>query len=155
MNDSITNLRNKHIVNFMARQVVKAAKTGRTLTDKELIESVMTARPAMHYVSYEKASRILHLIDREGVENIDKLRTSLSVRQKWLEMYCQVKDVMGRRKKCTFGQALTFVLHFCRPSSFYVSEDTVRRLILRNFRICRCALMHIDGLGGDAVVIIG
>ena len=101
---------------------------------------VLTLRPAMrphsHYLSYDTASSKLHAIERHG---IDSLVAGENTRALYTELGAQVADVMSKRRKLSFDQALSFVLNFCRPSRFHMSLDTARRIITPyiSYSICR------------------
>ena len=154
MNDKLVTLRNKHIVALMRRRILEAAKAGKKISDRELIDCVMSARPSMHYVTYAKASRKLHVIEREGEAGLVRCGCNGLAVRRWMELYGQVRDIMGRRGNCGFARALADALNFSRPSSFYVTESTVRRLLADNFCVCRCLMVDELGLGRTALILL-
>lgn len=93
---------------------------------KEIINTVMHQQPRGHYLNYDTAARRLHLIERRGLEAVV---TEELGRRMWAELRAQVDEVMARQKKKSFQKALTFVLSFYRPSRFYMTYDTARRIL--------------------------
>lgn len=93
---------------------------------ESVLDRALARQPCCHYVGYDLASRKLHLIERRGLENVVKEELA---REKWREIRRQVDDVLAQNPRKTFDMALSFVLNFCRPSRFYMSRDTARRLI--------------------------
>ncbi len=94
-----------------------------------VLERAMACQPHCHYLSYDTASRRLHEIERYGLEAIVRERIA---RQMWTELAAQVADVMALHPRKSFNMALSFVLNFCRPSRFFISVDTARRIIAPN-----------------------
>ena len=154
MNDKLITIRNGHIVALLRRRILEAAKAGKVISDRELIDYVMSARPSMHYVTYAKASRKLHLIEREGEAGLARIGCNELAIRRWMELYGQVRDIMERRGNCGFAVALSDALNFNRPSSFYVTENVVRRLLADNFCVCRCVVVDEADFGRRALIIL-
>ncbi|MCM1066090.1 MAG: hypothetical protein NC418_00770 [Muribaculaceae bacterium] len=91
-----------------------------------VIERALAMQPRSHYLSFDTASRRLHRIERRGLEA--EVHEELA-RLMWAEVMAQVRQAMERRGTESFDRALSFVLNFCRPSRFYMSFDTARRLL--------------------------
>lgn len=102
----------------------------------EVLAIALAMQPHSHYLSYDTASRKLHAIERHG---IDALVTGENTRALYTELSEQVANVMRTRSQLGFDEALSFVLNFCRPSRFYMSLDTARRIIMPylSYSICR------------------
>lgn len=103
--------------------------------DEVLLEA-LAMQPHSHYLSYDTASRKLHAIERYG---IDSLVSTDITKALYAELGEQVARVMRTRRKLGFDRALSFVINFCRPSRFYMSLDTARRIITPylSYSICR------------------
>lgn len=97
----------------------------------ELIKATLRRRPRMLYIDYDTASAKLHAIDKYGLEAVAHTAES---RAQWSELRQQVADAMAARRRLSFDQALTFVLHFKRPSRFYLTPNTVYKILCANFR---------------------
>lgn len=91
-----------------------------------VIERALNSRPRCHYLDFDTASRRLHCIERHGLE---AAVANPLARAMWAELASQVSQVRERRGCGSFCRALTFVLTFMRPSRFYISPDTARRLL--------------------------
>ncbi|MDE5662297.1 MAG: hypothetical protein K2F91_02665 [Muribaculaceae bacterium] len=96
---------------------------------ESVIDRAIAMQPRSHYLNYDQASRRLHAIERHGLEN--EVKEELA-RQMWSELRQQIDRVMELNPKKPFDKALSFVLNFCRPSRFYISRDTARRIIAEN-----------------------
>lgn len=105
---------------------------------ESVLERALAMQPHSHYLSYDTASRRIHRIHRYGIEKVVKERLA---REMWRELVGQIEDVQARFPRKTFDMALTFVLNFYRPSRFYMSLDTARRIVAPNlsYRLTRCA----------------
>lgn len=109
-------------------------KSGRKSVIFNVIDEAIHRRPRCHYVSYDHASRILHIIDRKGIEG-----TATGLRAlKWLEIYNQVKESMEGPRHLSFDKALSFVLGFMRPSRFYIDHARAMKLLRPHisYRLC-------------------
>lgn len=122
----LTQARNEEFLRRCRKMFRDDYEAGTMRPLQEIINTVMHQQPRGHYLNYETASRRLHLIERRGLEAVV---TEELGRQMWTELRAQVDEVMARQKKKSFQQALTFVLTFCRPSRFYITYDTARRIL--------------------------
>lgn len=108
-------------------QIVKADyATGALRPLDSVLERAISQQPLSHYLNFDTASRRLHKIRRYGLETVVKEPLA---RRRWAELMAQVTEQMVRNKHMKFYQALTFVLNFKRPSQFYITPDTARRII--------------------------
>lgn len=115
-----------------ARQVVREmAELGQSINLNELSERVKMCQPFHFYHNYGRASQILHLIDRVGIEAVS---ASCETREGWLDLYSQVCHLREVRRRLTFDQAITQVLAFGRPKRFYLNATTIRRILSPYFR---------------------
>lgn len=124
--------RNQDLLSVARQAFVTAASRGRIMNITELIAATLCRRPKMHYVDYDTASAKLHAIDKYGLEAV--VHTTEG-RAQWSELRQQVAETMAARQRLSFSQALTFVLHFRRPSRFYLSPNTAYKILCDNFRI--------------------
>ena len=85
----------------------------------------------MHYVDFDTASDKLHAIRRHG---LDAIVNTAEGRAKWAELGQQVDEIMAARRRLTFAQALSFVLHFRRPSRFYITRNAAYKIIAGSVR---------------------
>ena len=126
-----TQMRNADLL-VNARQVLSIATArGEVLNVAQLMAATINRSPKMHYVDYDRASKVLHAIESRG---IDAVVGNGMARMQWEELRRQVDETMARRSKLTFSQALTFVLHFRRPSRFYITANAAFRILNRHFR---------------------
>ncbi len=91
-----------------------------------VIERALACQPLCHYLDYDSVSAKLHRIGRRGLE---AEVSSPLFRAMWQELAEQVAETRQRRGRLNHAQALTFVLTFKRPSRFYISPDTAKRLL--------------------------
>ena len=123
---SLIEIRNDDFVRRCFAIYDKDLRSGERHTLESLIDRALASQPHSHYLSYDHASRRLHRIRRDGLANVYKEELA---REMWGELNSQVNEVMALHPRKTFDKALTFVLNFMRPSRFYISRDTARRLI--------------------------
>lgn len=111
-------------------------RNGRVQSLDSVISRALLMQPHSHYLSYDTASRRIHRIRRYGMEH--EVKEPLA-QQMWEEVDRQIDEVRARFPGKTFDMALTFVLNYCRPSRFYISLDTARRIIAPNvsYRLVR------------------
>ncbi|MDE6207938.1 MAG: hypothetical protein K2M55_09030 [Muribaculaceae bacterium] len=95
----------------------------------ELIDRAMAARPQQFYLSYDTARRLLKTYYDHGHEAFLYAEKAAEVE----ELAAHVERAMARNRRMRLSEALTFVLHFCRPSRFYISRDSATRIIRRHF----------------------
>ena len=118
--------RNHEIVCHAKRISRKAAEEGRLLSLDALIAELMHVRPSSFYVDYDRAMRVLNMIERKGIEALsDRNQT----RDKWQDLHTQVVQMMKVRTRLDFGQAVTQVITFGRPMRFYLGRDAIRKII--------------------------
>ena len=129
--DKHTTARNADIIAKARRFAREAAEQGRSITLDELAQMVRDSRPNHFYQNYDRASAILHTIERS---NVNQVVINAEARQMWLDMLTQVRQVMQMRQKLNFSQALTHVLLFGRPERFFVTSDTIRRILSPHFK---------------------
>ena len=120
-----TQARDDEFIAICKEIISRNIASGRHSSLAIVIDEAIHRRPRCHYVSYERASRILHYIDTCGST---ALRSRLAA-LKWIELYNQVKASMEGPRRLTFDQALTFVLSFQRPSRFYITLSRALRLL--------------------------
>ncbi len=128
---SSTKMRNADLVANARRLLAFATRRGKTMNISQLLVAALSRQPKMHYVDFDTASRKLHAIERRGLEAV--VRTTLA-RQQWSELRDQVAEAMSTRRHLSFVQALTFVLHFRRPSRFYIAPNSAFKILNRYFR---------------------
>lgn len=128
----ITYHRNQDLLSVARQTYVTSASRGRIMNITELIEATLRCRPKMHYVDFDTASAKLHAIDRFGLEAV--VHTAEG-RAQWNELRQQVAETMEARRRLSFAQALSFVLHFRRPSRFYLARNTAYKILCDKFRI--------------------
>lgn len=133
MKKTFIELRNRHIVALMRRLIDDASQSGLQMTVDELIDEVLVARPPVHYIDYDYARNMLHRLRCGGPDVISGRRLSL---RRWFDLDAKVREVMATRRLKNVNSALSYVLNFCPPPSFYVSERVVRELYHRH--ICSC-----------------
>lgn len=127
-----TYYRNQDLLSVARQTFVMAASRGRIMNISELIEATLRRRPKMHYVDFDTASAKLHAIDRYGLEAV--VHTAEG-RAQWSELRQQVAEAMAARRRLSFAQALSFVLHFRRPSRFFLARNTAYKILCSKFRI--------------------
>lgn len=91
-----------------------------------VIERALGSRPHCHYLDYDTASEKLHQIRRLGIDNVV---CNPEARAMWTELAAQVDEARQRSPDCSFHKALAFVLNFMRPSRFFITPDTARRIL--------------------------
>lgn len=92
----------------------------------EILFKAIAQRPMAYYVNFDRASRQLHRIERDGLDAVAVNRLS---RRMWTEMREQIDEVMRDNPGKRFDSALSYVLNFRRPSRFFINLDTARRII--------------------------
>ena len=103
-----TKMRNADLVANASRLLAFATRRGKTMNISQLLLAALSRQPKMHYIDFDTASRKLHAIERRGLEAV--VRTPLA-QQQWAELRDQVAEAMSTRRRLSFVQALTFVLH--------------------------------------------
>lgn len=126
----LTEMRNRDLTEASRRCAQLARQRGQRLTLGELMAAAAACRPKLHYIEYETASRRLKQIERKGLEACVRPGPA---RQQWKELAEQVAEAQAARRKLSFSQALTFVLHFRRPSRFYLTPASVFKIIRPHF----------------------
>ncbi len=122
----MTDHRNREFIRRCVDIFERDCREATMQTLESVIDRALAQQPCCHYLSYDHASRKLHRIARRGLENVVKEDLA---RAMWRELAAQVADVMAKNPRKSFDAALSFVLNFCRPTRFYMSRDTARRLI--------------------------
>lgn len=125
MNTTATKARDAEFIAICLDIIRQHNRSGHPCRLTDVIEQALSRRPRCHYVSYDHASRILHVIHRGGLAT-GRNRVQ---RLKWLELYNQVKETMEGPRRLSFDKALTFVLGFMRPSRFYIERERAIRLL--------------------------
>lgn len=125
MNNTATKARDAEFIAICLDIIRQHNRSGRDCRLAEVIDLALARRPRCHYVSYDHASRILHVIHRAGLTAGENRLQRL----KWLELYNQVKAAMEGPRRLSFDKALTFVLGFMRPSRFYIERERALRLL--------------------------
>ena len=120
-----TQARDNEFIAICKEIISRNIASGRRSSLVLVIDEAIHRRPRCHYVSYERASRILHYIDACGSTAIRSRLSAL----KWLELYNQVKETMNGPRGLSFDKALSFVLSFKRPSRFYITHARALRLL--------------------------
>lgn len=128
---SSTKMRNADLVATARRLLAFATGRGKTMNVSQLLAATLSCQPKMHYIDFDTASRKLHAIERRGLESV--VRTPIA-RQQWAELRGQVAEAMSTRRHLSFVQALTFVLHFRRPSRFYIAPNSAFKILHHHFR---------------------
>ena len=128
--NNINTLKNRELATLAQRIVRRAVAEKRPVSYSSLCDEILATRPMHFYVSYDRASKILHRIERTGVENI---ALSGSSRGMWIDLYGQVRNIMEARPRLNFSQALTQALYFARPMRLYMTKDALYRLLKKNF----------------------
>lgn len=128
----LTEMRNADLIGAARQCVNLARQRGETMNFTDLIAAAEACRPKAHYIEYEAASRRLKAIERRGLE---ATVSSAPARRQWAELQQQVMETMAKRRKLSFSQALTFVLHFRRPSRFYLTPLAVFKIIRPYFKM--------------------
>ncbi len=126
-----TTMRTADLVANASRLLAFATRRGKTMNISQLLLAALSRQPKMHYIDFDTASRKLHAIERRGLEAV--VRTPLA-QQQWAELRDQVAEAMSTRRRLSFVQALTFVLHFRRPSRFYIAPNSAFKILNRHFR---------------------
>lgn len=126
--------RNRDIIECARRILRQYQGSKRSLTLYELASLTAMCRPKSYYVEYDNASYHVRRIDKEVVLNL--LQQAM-----WRELAVRVREVMSKRPKLRFNQALNFVLTFQRPSRFFLSTDAIMRIIKPWFR---SRLVYVD-----------
>lgn len=127
----ITYYRNQDLLEAARRAVSKAYRRGETINIRQLVDAALSHSPKMHYVDFDTASDKLHAIRRHG---LDAIVNTAEGRAKWAELGQQVDEIMAARRRLTFAQALSFVLHFRRPSRFYITRNAAYKIIAGSVR---------------------
>lgn len=120
-----TTARNRDFVRRCFEIYEAHLREGVSLTPDELVVIALQSRPRAHYLSFETASKKLHLIERSGIGIVKEA----AARAMWTELRSQVDEVMRVRGNLTFSAALSAVLNFGRPTRFYMSEGRARNII--------------------------
>lgn len=132
-------MRNADFARRCIRLYEQYYKAGISLDFNEIIDRVLVQQPHSFYVEYSTASAKLHALEHGDPEKVVKEPLA---REMWMEMLVQVLQHMARHPRKTFAQALTFVIAYGRPSRFFISRDTARRILapyrFQSLRFVRC-----------------
>lgn len=103
----------------------------------DVIESALALQPLSHYVNFDLARRHMVEIRRYGISAVFR---EDNARRQWSEIWMQVQSFLATHPRKSLDDALSFVLNFCRPSRFYISYDTGRRILRPaiTYRLTRC-----------------
>lgn len=126
----INNCRQNDMITFAYGILRSATARGKRLTMNELCDEVLKCRPLHYYVSFDRASRIIHAIDR-GIPT--GVPTQSETSAMWHDMYEQIQELRAQRPKLTLTQAMSHTICFLRPKRFYITRDAVRRILRRHF----------------------
>ncbi|MCH5221022.1 MAG: hypothetical protein J1F05_01660 [Muribaculaceae bacterium] len=125
--------RNEEFLRRCAAIFEREYKSGKVLPIDKIIDQVLAMQPRSHYLTYDTAARRLHKIHRLGIENVVKEDIA---RDMWRELQTQIDEYLAQYPKRSFHKALSFVLNYRRPSRFYISRDSARRIIAPNIVQC-------------------
>lgn len=117
--------RNSEFISICLEIIRRDTASGIRPSITAVLTEAIHRQPHCHYASYEHTSRMLHLIERKGIDSIPRKLQRL----KWQEISNQVKEAMDGPRKLPFDKALTFVLGFRRPSRFYFDTAHALRII--------------------------
>lgn len=120
-----TSARNRDFIRRCFEIYESHLREGVGLTAEELVRLALQAQPRAHYLSFDTASKKLHLIERCGIGIVKEA----AARAMWTELRSQVDEVMRVRRNLTFSAALSAVLNFGRPTRFYMSVERARKII--------------------------
>ncbi len=127
---NLTRARNSEFIRRCIQIYQRDLKSGITPVLDDIVDRAIAMQPHSHYVAFDSASKRLHAINKRGMENVVN---SPLAQQMWSEIAAQVQQTMDSRNCKSFDRALSFVLNFCRPSRFYITRDTARRIALPYF----------------------
>lgn len=127
----LTLLRNAELLSVARQELGLAMRRGQAMSMNRLIELTLAHQPTAHYIDFDTASERLHAIERHG---LDAVVRKAEARGQWEELLQQVRDTMAGRRRLTFARALSFVLHFRRPSRFYLSPNAAFKILRSHFR---------------------
>ncbi len=133
----LTMMRDADLVAAAKQALAAASSRGESLTVLALVRAALARQPRSHYIDFDTASKQLHRIERMGLEAAVR---KPQARRKWAELQQQVAEAMATRRKLNFVQALTFVLHFRRPSSFCLGVNAAYRIIRPHIRLASVAV---------------
>ncbi len=122
----LTQARNSEFVRRCVEIFRRDCRSGAVRPLDTVIARALAMQPRAHYLAFDSASRRLHRIERRGLEA--EVSEDIA-RAMWAELRSQVEETMARQRVKSFDKALSFVLNFCRPSRFYMSVDTARRIL--------------------------
>lgn len=128
--NKVNNCRRNDIITFAYRILRSAAARGKHLTMNELCDEVLKCRPLHYYVSFDRASRIIHSIDR-GINT--GVPTQSETAAMWNDMYAQIQELRARRPQLSLTQAMSQTICFLRPKRFYITRDALRRILRKHF----------------------
>lgn len=127
---NVNDCRRNDMVTLAHRILRSAAARGKHLTMNELCDEVLKCRPLHYYVSFDRASRIIHSIDRGAT---GRLPTQSEAVAMWNDMYEQIQELRARRPQLTLTQAMSQTICFLRPKRFYITHDALRRILRKHF----------------------
>lgn len=124
--NQITDARNRDFAN-RCLDIFKAEYSGgRILPLREIVERAIAQPPKSFYVSYDRASLLMHRAERLG---IDRVFGKGAGRGLWKELYETVKALQERHPGLSMAMALCHAINFCRPSRFHITPDTGVRIL--------------------------
>lgn len=126
----INNCRRNDMITFAYRILRSAAARGKHLTMNELCDEVLKCRPLHYYVSFDRASRIIHSIDRGIKAGVPAQSEAAAM---WNDMYAQIQELRTSRPQLTLTQAMSQTICFLRPKRFYITRDALRRILRKHF----------------------
>ncbi|GFI14597.1 hypothetical protein IMSAGC008_02157 [Muribaculaceae bacterium] len=124
--NSHTKERNRDFIEVCLSIIRREQRSGKSPSLAAVVAEALSRSPRCHYVAYDRASEILHMLERSGSAGI---ATSNLQRVRWLELYSQVREAIDGPRKLSFDKALSFVLAFRRPSRFYIHPARAIRLL--------------------------
>lgn len=127
---TLNQLRNLDFIALCRAIAADKLKNGQLATIREILEEAIMTPPKAHYIDFDDAVRMLRRIENTGLRNFTSNELQ---RDKWIEFHDQVREAMNSRRRLSFLSAVAFVLAFRRPSRFYFSIHTARKIVVDRF----------------------
>lgn len=122
----------------------RAQSSGEELDLNTLVDRILTQRPPSFFIGLEYACTVLKRMPEPTQEapNPEELKTCM-----WRDLQLNVLRVQSLRK-CTFRQAVEFVLNYVRPQRWYISRLQGRRLLRNSLKQSRIVVSLVKASKG-------
>lgn len=122
--DTNTKMRNRAFAKQALAILSRHLAAGERLTRAELIDKTLASRPPCYFVSLDKVSHALHMLELHPQPIPGSERQAM-----YLEISQRVRELTEGPRQLKRHQAISFVLNFMQPSRYFISPRSACRIL--------------------------